>query len=79
MLPELYRAAGDKLCCHIIILFDWDRQNRTQCVFVMMLGEQDPGLDELHHSSVCSEADPNPTAAHATKHRPTSDWSARAS
>lgn len=83
VLPELSRAAGNKLCCYLIILSDWDLQNRTQCRFVTMLGEKDPGLFKLYHSSVFArEAEapgPNPTSAHAIKHRPTSAWSARAS
>lgn len=29
VLPELYRAAGNKLCCHLIILSDCDLQKNT--------------------------------------------------
>ena len=53
VLPELYRAAGNKLCCRLIILSDCDLQKRTRCVFVTMLGEEDPGHSELYHHCVC--------------------------
>lgn len=48
VLPKLYRAAGNKLRCHLIILSDCDLQKRTQCVFVTMLGEEEFKLGILN-------------------------------